>query len=663
MKRGLRIVRVFRIVACASIAWLAPQQEEASACGGPDVVDVGEVLVPERGLVAELLEDPYEGFDLDEFRFLRPFELAKRDPLGLLALAMTDPDAGTDPPPSAAARVDVSAWEAALRAGDLAKAKQAAQTIVEHVLDLPAPLATASATELQRAVEYLDLAPKLAGVDKAVVVRFFVDRAASETLPKWLDDARVVRETPRAQMQALLAKNPQHPRAASLGLVALNERVHTELPSGWPGEIAAPPAVWNALEHGFDAWLSANANHPLRDLALLSKLRVVFLRGDAKRAWDVLLGLYPRHPLRVVWEMRHLLLADMRPTHIDVTQLKDPVLASALVRESNALSVEQWTALWKRSEKEPDAAWAINLQERLFVQAIRLAQLGKAPSALPGPPRARTPAWAELHTAALLAAHRDEEASQQAALLKVGKDRVAAKLQARVALRRCDFVRASEAAAKLGPDSVRYTLEVLADEPALRSLAARTDALGARAMHALALRTLGDAQWQAAAEVWRASHTAEAERWREAAKLAADTSYAGRTKLGAWLLSRGGAALFPDSERAYSRGLKARLDALDDASQPKPQVCASLRERDRLADALLHGGRRERALMLYADALHASDVDPKSARRTLSAADALYNQLLNWDASGSVSYPKLLAASPASAALREAGKRLRAGAR
>jgi hypothetical protein len=367
--------------------------------------------------------------------------------------------------------------------------------------------------------------------------------------------------------------------------------------------------------------------------------------------------------LRVAWEMRHLLLSGRRPEHVAVTSIKDSVLATALVAESSGLTPQQWTGLWKRSEQEPNAAWAVNLQERLFVEAIRLAAIGTAPKDLPGAPRQRSQRWAELHTAALLAAQRNAEALAQAALLDVKDDRVAAKLRAHAHMRQCAWVDVAEDAQHLGSESLRYVLEVLVDEAALRVLMQRSGDLGALAKHALSLRLLRADQWPAAAEVWKSNDSGEALAWRDAARLSADKTPAGRLAFAQWLLGSAGARIFPDATRAYSRGLKLRLDALDTpTTPPAAPVCGTLQERPALVAALLRGGRRERALECYAAVLPELLQSSKQARATLKSADALYNQLLSWDASSGSAYPKLMAASASAVALREAGKRLRSPA-
>ena len=525
-------------IAYASLFSLAPQVERADACGGPDIVEVGELLAPQRSLVFELLQDPGEGLDLDDFRFLRPFELAGRDPEGSLQRAFmhAGEEAGSGTPD-----VEIKPLTAALQRGDAKAAKRAAQAIVDRVLNMPTPLANRNAEPLRRAAEYLELAPQLSGIDAALSAQFFLRGAGAAKLPPLLRAAQAVRDTPRDQLPPLLAANPKHPRAGALGLVRLAERMRQELPSGWPGQIPADPAVWEELEREHDAWLKTYATHPLRDLGSLSKLRLLYLRGEGQRAWDVLLDLYARRPLRAAWEMRHLLLAELRPTHVSVVKLADPVLASALVRESNELTPADWVSMWKRSEKGPTPAWSANLQERLFVQALRLGAAGTSPRELPGAARAEPQRWAELHTAALLAANRDKEALEQAKLLKLKDDRVAAKLVAHAYMRQCNWVEAARAAQSLGPDSLRYVLEVLVDEAALETLAKERGKLGTSAKRALALRKLQTGTWQAAAELHQNADTPEARAWRDAASLAADTSGPGQLRFAKWLLGAPGA--------------------------------------------------------------------------------------------------------------------------
>jgi hypothetical protein len=653
--------RVIAAGLCAACALLEPHAHEpVRACGAAALSDVGELTAPPRTLVAELLADPWEGTDEEDFRFLRPFELAGKDPQGLLALARGAGDNGEAALGSAL--LDLTALREALEEARLADAEAAAHGAVEAVLNMPAPVAGMFASELREAVEVLELAPHLAGLSGAQLGAYFVHREGlPPDLPEALRDAALVRRTPRAGFGTLLAKMPDHPRAASLSLAVLADRVHTEIPSGWPGEIAAPDAVWSGLLADHDAWIAAHPDHPLRDLARLQKLRVLYLRGDARAAWALLLELYPRRPLRAVWEMRHLLLNDQKPG-LDASALRDPVLASALVRESNELSPKQWSALWKRASEWGASRWAENLEQRLFVQAIRLAKAGKKVQ-LPPVDHTRGKRWMALRGAALLAQGRTDDAIVQVRSLAVRKDRPAARVLAQALLVKCDLPGLAEAAELVDPDTSRYAREVLLDEPALRTLARRDDELGERAAHALALRALGRLDFAAAAAALADRPARERGGWQEVARRTAEArTPEQKLALAKWLLGPAGVRLFGDKERAFSRGLKARLDTL--TRGPREDAlrggCGLEHERARLEAMLLGSGRREQALALYVAAL--GELDPRGAktRRVLADADALYNKLLHWDASSSEAYPALLAASPEASALRELGKRVRA---
>jgi hypothetical protein len=225
----------------------------------------------------------------------------------------------------------------------------------------------------------------------------------------------------------------------------------------------------------------------------------------------------------------------------------------------------------------------------------------------------------------------------------------------------------------LGSEELRYFLEVLASDPALASMAQGKgqpgrDKLALPARRARALRLLQGDQWQAAADLWAGDESAEAKARRDAAKLAADTTAAGHLRFAKWLRGPQGALLFPDSERAYSRGLKHRLDVLNgvmqdveqpEPAEPMPERCG-MREREQLSYVLLRGGRRERALEQYALALAQPVLSSQQAKATVKEADALYNTLINWDSSWSKSFEPLLAASAPAVQLREAGKRVRA---
>ena len=89
-------------------------------------------------------------------------------------------------------------------------------------------------------------------------------------------------------------------------------------------------------------------------------------------------------------------------------------------------------------------------------------------------------------------------------------------------------------------------------------------------------------------------------------------------------------------------------------------MCGAAQERERLVYVLLHGGRRERALELYAQALLQLDPKSKQTKSTLKEADALYNSLLSWDSAWAPTFERMFPTQQAALQLREAGKRIRA---
>ncbi|MFM2418970.1 MAG: hypothetical protein RL385_3693 [Pseudomonadota bacterium] len=649
-------MKACELLALTSLLLLDAPHERAEACGASAVTDVGLLMAPARDVVSDLLADPYEGLDTEPMRFFTPFRLAGRDVRDLLGQAEQVADAATD---GLTVPVDDAPMLRAIEAGDLPRASREAKLLVSRVLDLPTPLANGAQPQLSRAVEFLELAPGLAALSRPLLTQFFVSRSPTPlSLPPLLSAAQRVRDTPRDELPALFAAEPAHPRAASLAFVALGMRVKRELPSGWPGHIDAPAALWDDLLRAHDAWLKAYPDHPLQGFLRLSKLRVLFLRGDGKRAFDLLLGMYPRHPLRAVWEMRHVLRAGLSPAHVNVQSLQDPVLASAFLRESTALSADAWSALWHTSTAAGNTPWATNFQERLFVHAMRLAAEGKAPVDLQGAPEERGARWNTLHAAALLAASRFDESLAQSALGAAGGQAELHLLRLRAQLCKGDFVGAAEAAEMHGAETLAYTLDVLADEAALRTLSGHRGKLGSRALHALALRHLQQAGVAAAAGAFQGHPGLEASTWQEAARRAADGSPEGRVAFSRWLLSPTAKRILPEAERAYSRGLKRRLDQLEApaASPPAPAPCPIASERDRLVGLLLFGGRREQALVAIAQALAQTSARGRRGKALLHEGDGLYNRLLSWDASYSEAFPRALAGSEAARTLRAVGK-------
>lgn len=645
----------------------------ALACGSRDDADVAELLAPARHLLDELLG----GYDYerdDAFRFLHPFVLAGYDPDGLLALAhgiseeWADEGAANGVP-----RVRGTALDDALKKGDLARARKEAGRIVALLLARPQPVASLDAPLLQRAVELLELSTVAESLPKPLVTQFFVARANTPlAVPPTLALAAKIRDTAMAQLPALLPEAADDPRLPSLELVQLRERVHHELGSGWPGQIEAPARVWRGLEAGYDAWLAKHGAHPLADFARLEKLRVLYLHADAPAAWDLLLALYPRQRLRAIWEMRHLILNDIAPKQLDLAKIAELPLLSALIEPSSELKPESFRALWSRAVAAEPSPVALNLEARLMNVALRMIREGRT-VAIPGEARRPSEQWAQLHTAVLLAQKRNDEALKQARLLED------ASFPSRALLTQCllaqgDWVAAlrtmpSQVSHGGGPselsEGARYLLEVAAPQSALEVVREDASPIGRAATMALVLRRLGEVpDWNVGATWFAKLDPKRSRAYAEAAKLARDESAEGKLRMARWLSKGKSALLFDEHSRAYSRGLKNRHELLsggfqrEDARPIKDDLQVE-GEHARLKQTLLYGGRRQHALALYVEALSKLDASAKQARQALKEADALYNQLLNWDVSENGAYHVLLQQSPVASALREAGKRIR----
>lgn len=588
------------------------------SCGGPNMANPAAPLAPARETVRPLLTDLDESYDQAPFRFLDPWFLAKRPHSEWMEAAAYTRMSETAPE---GPKTSTEAFDKALQAQDWAAAKKAAQKLADEVLGQPSPLAAQNNAALQRAVEFLELAPALGTVDAAAARAFFLERK-SDGLAEPLACAAKVRSASRSELKPELCAA----RAASLSLVVLREQLRTQVPDGFARPELVDEQVWSSLLGGHDAWLKKNAAHPLADLARLQKLRVLHLKGDDDAAWNLLLELYARRPARAIWEMRHLLVSgNLPPAAIETSALKDPVLATALLRDEVKLTAAQWAAHWKRSLEAPKEAWALNLQERLFLKAE------SAGDALPTAPALPNELWAQLHTMALLTQGKVTHAWAQAQLLEVRENTVSALLysQAAVANRRW----AESVAPKGLPNDARfYLLQVVMPDSALRELK------GPEAELAKAMR-------EVAANGWSARLEGE---WLEGVKKSKGPQLA----FARWLKK---SELFPARDPAMSRALKQRLDALTNTDSRDARE-----EKERLTALLLRGGAREQALEAYAQALATLEPKSKDAKAALSEADALYNQLLNWDAAWSTRYPELLKASAPAVAIREAGKKIRA---
>ncbi|WP_295393045.1 hypothetical protein [uncultured Thiodictyon sp.] len=608
-------------------------------CGGP------AIFVPSlHPAVASLTTDDVDNTYVEPFRFLDPFRIAGQHQGALLARIAYE---GAQAPAGDPVAADLDAMGLALGTGDRAAARDAARRAIDTLLALPAPLAAPGSDSLRRAVEFAEVEPALGDTPAALTAAAF-QVGAERGGTALLDQVLAIRAAPFEAAAATLERFPDSPRRPSLELAALRNRMSLEIGNGWPGQIQGTSAeTWTALLAAHDDWLARHPDHPLTDLNRLQRLRILYLQGDGPGAWTLLLELYGRRPARALWEMRHLLRNGSAPQDLDLAGLPDPLLATALLGLVPAPSAAQWDALWRRAAdaigQAAPAPWAINLQERLLVDAATRED-PTLPAGFPAEPAKPSERWAQLRTLALGRAGRHAEALRQAGRLDAAGDPRSAAILATALVDAGQATRAATLPA-LDEDTANFLLHVAVADQNLQTTARGAGPRAAVAAQALAERRLGQGQWAAGACVLERTDPQRAARWREAGRRAANRTPAGQLALAAWLLERPG-ELFPAYGTDMSRGLKGLLGT------PLPPD-----QQQRLADWLLGAGERQRALDAYGAALHRLEPGPPAAA-ALAEADQLYNTLLNWDYAQSESYAKLLAASPAARQIRAAGKAL-----
>ena len=661
---------VLAVVALALVA------VPAFPCGGPGADIVDRPLVPVHDyLVRTLYDDDYESHLRLELRFLEPFRRAMPDSVrGLLAFAYD-----SDRYPSAtdidtlSGRYEREKLGDALHAieqGDYARADAAARRVVSDVLDLPAGLASPYAGALRTAVEVVDVAPSLTPDDRIAAARYFSsDSAAREALaaggalPEVLRGAVDIRRLTRSEASGYADAHASSPRLASLRFVALQEAMRTGIPDGWASSVrdSVPSARWDELEQLHTDWLRRFSSHPLADYVRLSRVRLLYFKGDGAGAWDELLSMYPRHRERVLGEMRYLVQQGVLPESIDDPKLDWP-LRTALVTEMR-VSPDQWNAYWQATEAHAGEPWAIAMQERLLWQAIKLDESTRSlPSRFPQRPAAPTPLWAKLRLLALLEAGDLDGATAQADRIEASDDDLGA-IRIRIHLLRGDWGKAL-AASPPGVPPTAYLVRVLAPQLIVDSLAsAQTSPLGNDARLTIAGRRAAAGDWAAASRSVSATDPDQSRRWARTAALAADTSRSGQLAFARWMRDQHG-RLFFDEDTFWLRGLNWRYYALDhdttDHSEPRLGLDARLPWTSVEERAMIDAHFRSTTELYYALRAYARWLD--GATRTtpglvavVHEADQVYNRLVNWDERNSRFWSAALTQSPEARSIRRAG--------
>lgn len=653
--------------------WVRP----AGACGGPETMildtPLGDV---DRLLVAiTTLDDGFESTPRDELRFLYPFRRVHPRRFGVVWQATYEYHADDEALPAwtPAERGDPARWEAAAQAGDLPRCLQIARKIVARYLELPSDLTAGAAGDFRQAVELLELAPLLRGADAATLTTLLADEpsdAALAALPAPVRAALAVRTLSRPEIAALAEREPQHPRRATLRFVALQEAMRTQIADGWFEDLRqnTPKDVWPRLRALHERWLVEFPKHPLADLVRLSVVRLASLEGNADAAWAAAFAVYPRRLARTARELRQLVFQEMLPSDLGRIE-QDPVLLAAVLP---ALDVKRanWTRYWQQSLAGGTAAWVVPLQERLLLVATHLTAAGEPlPDGFPATAAVPSPVWAKFRLLALLGAGRADDAAAQAAIMP--HDAESALLAAAVALRHGKVADAARAPG-LEATIASYLVRVLADDAALDALAKvpepaiRSDARMTSAVRRIAAQGFGAAG---------AGDAAHASRWQEAHRLGADPTLDGRLAYARWLRAHDG-QLFYGTDKVWYRSLNYRLSALacqacavqhdttsegcmfcdpEDATRDPHLPFDGAAEREAIRRHLRSSSETFLALQAYAGWLAVAKPEDPRLPKVVKEADAVYNQLVNWDNSNSQFWQHELEHSDIAVMIRRAG--------
>lgn len=694
----------------------AARAEPAAACGGPAMEYLPARLVP---LDTEWISNPALGYDnvlRDEFRFLYPFRQAAGPAYEPLWVSAYDApydgssaefselvieryaDGGsreyanstppsfeanpqlvevrlcdalrahcrtlTRPRPVAAPTPDVAAFDAALTARDWPAATAAATAIVAVILDMPQDVAQTHNHALRRAVEFLELAPYRGALSDDQAADYFLAWGSGAPvdvarLPPPIQRAAAIRTMSRADAARLLGEDPAQARAASLRFVVIQQMLRAQIGDAWatiPDDAAAP------IDQAIDAWLRDYPQHPLRQLVELQRVRLRRFQGRPSEAAAMLLDVYPRHAQRVLADLRYLFAyssAEVSLAKLEARQPFDPLLLTAMVGVATTIVPTEWTRLWRLAEARPDAAWAVNLQERLLRAVGRRDSVmnlglppGPLPEGYPDTPRSPTALWGALRLAELARRGRWQEAVEQAAVTPPSPDTAQIAFTAHLAL---DQTGAALAVPELSETERSYVLETLLTDAQLRALLHTP--LADRAALTLAIRQANAGHWQRAAAIIAPYDPARAKLWHTAAQLSRGTTAADRLRWARFLAAQRRTLLWP-TDNAWERSLNWVCTSAASTNFPTNSVrqwtadyqCKAARERQLQSASWL-------ALKAYATYLSRAPRSDES-RAALREADVLYNWLIN-HCSGCFDWRTYLEKQPATAQIRRAGKRLR----
>ncbi len=658
----------------------------ALPCGGPGYAVIDSPLASFEEFLTDLSVDYDEYYDygpIKESRFLYPFYLTEKSRFqNLWNHLYRYADNAED---VASKDTSLADFATAIQNGDLPNAKQHAAAIIQQIIDLPLFAANERQEDLKRALEFVELQPWLQDVDPKLLRQYFIERMLPEeaqsdwprlqaswvTIQSWfgykpeivpdiLKQAERIRLVEPQSVAKLILQFPQSPRLATLEFVLLKEAMRTQIPDGYVDEIQrnVTSETWQTLENQHAQWLQKFPTHPLVDWVKLSLVHLYYLQGTTSKSWDLLLEMYPRHQLRLLGEMRFLLLQGHIPSALDHPKI-DAQLLAALI-PSMTLTEDEWNRSWQISEQNLSQPWGSNMQERLLLQAVKMAMPQKTlPKHFPTSPKNPTPLWGALRALALVSVGKWSDADEQMQTLnKDGANAVLNSLQARIDMQAGRIVK-TILKDHLQPDVVNYLIRVLAEDVTLAEII-NTNPKSAEATDARvtqAIRLVGLEKWDAAAALMNDKI------WQEAAILQTNKSPSG---LLAWahFLEKNNDALFFAYNREWYIAISDRYNAIlrakaeEETASPVTRPLYFANEEQKIKSYLMNSSETYYALKAYTAWLKQASPKDQGYAKIVKKADTLYNDLINranWSADF---WLKILETSDEALTIRAAGKAL-----
>ncbi len=408
-----------------ALGLLAASIQRSDACGSASWT-LYRAIAPAQESLSYITEIPrwsggWDELDRPEYRFLYPARAAR--PKELNRLWEYFYAYGGTAAEDASSLLVTEPFTRAVASGMPAATYSAAQRLIDGYLALPPEQATPFRGAFWHAVGALELQSALASKERSVF-----DAALGGSDEAQLDALEGCLllgpggGPPGSKPQDLSAGSPQWCalRAGSVEFLRLQRRTAREIPDGWSsdGEQNGQREPARALLVAMEEWRERFANHPLADLASLWQVRVQHFAGETDASWEIFAEVYPRRPVRVLAEIRYLLLTVGWPELSVLDAFPHPeVVVGLLTIDGLVEHPERQERWWRWSQQHLPAAWAINLQERLLTAVARRPATDPLPGWFPGKAGHPSELWGKLRAGLLLMRGHLREAEEQAALL------------------------------------------------------------------------------------------------------------------------------------------------------------------------------------------------------------------------------------------------------